>query len=281
MKYTFGAYTNIGTTRKTNQDSLLIKKAKSPKGEILLAVICDGMGGLSKGELASATMIRRFDEWFDAELELFLSDPGFDRIAGRWQYLINEINNKFVQVGLETGERLGTTFTGILFVGNKMLIEHVGDTRAYFTGDSFCQLTEDQTFINQEIKAGRLTLEEAMVHPKRNALTQCVGASINVVPQIITLDVLPGTYMLCSDGFRHTIVDSELNGAMQSIKGKNGNEIDMLCRQMTEQAMARGEKDNITVAMIEATKNITFGGGAFKIIDGLKFTHTEETIVLD
>lgn len=74
MHFTFIAETDIGTTKDTNQDSILVKHGQYSGGEVLMAIVCDGMGGLSKGELASATVIRAFDKWFDEELPYELEE---------------------------------------------------------------------------------------------------------------------------------------------------------------------------------------------------------------
>ena len=86
MHFTFIAETDIGTTKDTNQDSILVKHGQYSGGEVLMAIVCDGMGGLSKGELASATVIRAFDKWFDEELPYELEEldlRGLSRTA-RW-----------------------------------------------------------------------------------------------------------------------------------------------------------------------------------------------------
>ena len=84
MHYLAIADTDIGNVKQTNQDSVLIKHGETEKGEILLAVICDGMGGLEKGELASATVIRTFSKWFDEELPYELENVDLKVIGGKW-----------------------------------------------------------------------------------------------------------------------------------------------------------------------------------------------------
>ena len=96
MRFLATADTDIGTTKQTNQDSLLIKRASTPHEEILMAVVCDGMGGLAKGELASATVIREFSNWFDRELARFLPNPNMDAIAETWNTMLRRDMQKDV-----------------------------------------------------------------------------------------------------------------------------------------------------------------------------------------
>lgn len=147
MHYFATADTDIGNTKSTNQDSLLIKHASYCGGEVMLAVICDGMGGLSKGELASATVIKEFSKWFDEELPYELEKLDMNVIGEKWSLLLKELNIRIIEYGQLNHISLGTTFTGILMVNDKYVIGHVGDTRVYFIGNGMMQLTEDQTFV--------------------------------------------------------------------------------------------------------------------------------------
>lgn len=94
MHFTFIAETDIGTTKDTNQDSILVKHGQYSGGEVLMAIVCDGMGGLSKGELASATVIRAFDKWFDEELPYELEELDLHVISGKWNLMLKDLNVK-------------------------------------------------------------------------------------------------------------------------------------------------------------------------------------------
>lgn len=112
--------------------------------------------------------------------------------------------------GAHCGTELGTTFTGILFVGEEYVCAHVGDSRLYYIGGDIKQLTTDQTFIAREISSGRMTEEEAKTDKRRNVLLQCVGASKEIEPQVLRGRTEKGVHMLCSDGFRHVITEEEM-----------------------------------------------------------------------
>ncbi len=253
MQFIVTADTDIGIAKNTNQDSVLIKHASTDNGEVLMAVVCDGMGGLSKGELASATVVRAFSQWFDEELPYELENADMWVIAGKWTLLLKEMNAKILEYsqGMK-GESLGTTFTGMLFVGEQYIIVHVGDTRAYHIGSSLTQLTADQTFVAREISRGTLTLEQAKTDKRRNMLLQCVGASKVVEPQVLCGKIKKGAYMLCSDGFRHEITESEMYESLNPINLMNKNAMHNNVKYLIEQAKSRGEKDNISVVLIKA-----------------------------
>ena len=161
MKFMAIADSDIGIVKDTNQDSLLIKHADTQRGEVLLAIVCDGMGGLTKGEVASATVIKAFSDWFDTELEYELENPDMRVIGGKWSLMLKDLNARLLEYGKQCHTNLGTTFTGMLFIEDNYVIVHVGDTRAYQIGNEITQLTTDQTFVAREIERGTMTPEQA------------------------------------------------------------------------------------------------------------------------
>lgn len=251
MHYIAIADTDIGIAKKTNQDSILIEQAKYDDGEILMAVICDGMGGLAKGELASATVIRAFSKWFNEELPVELEQLDMSIIGAKWNWLLKELNMKILNYGTKNNTSLGTTFTGVLFVNNKFVVAHVGDTRLYKIDSNINQLTEDQTFVAREIKLRRMTPEQAKFDKRRNMLLQCIGASKKVEPTIFTGEASKGVYMLCSDGFRHEITEQEIYSTLKPSNMVNKDEMHAGVRYLIEQVKDRQERDNISVVLIK------------------------------
>lgn len=252
MRYVATADTDIGISKSTNQDSAIIKHASFDEGEVLMAIICDGMGGLSKGELASATVIRAFSKWFDEELKFELENIDMQVIGGKWALMLKDLNVKILEYGKKSGNSLGTTFSGILFVNDKYVIVHVGDSRIYHIGSSVKQLTTDQTFVAREISRGTMTLEQAKKDKRRNLLLQCVGASDVVTPEVICGTTEKGAYMICSDGFRHEITESEVYESLNPVNLVNKNAMHSNVRYLIEQDKSRNEKDNISALLIKA-----------------------------
>lgn len=253
MRYIATVDTDIGISKSTNQDSLLIKHASSDGQEILMAIVCDGMGGLAKGELASATVIRAFSKWFDDELPFELENIDMQIIGEKWSLLLKELNSEILEYSKKNGiESMGTTFSGILFVGNQYVIAHVGDSRVYYIGSSLNQLTTDQTFVAREVSRGTLTLEQAKTDKRRNLLLQCIGASKVVEPQVVYGKVEKGAYMLCSDGFRHEISETEMYESLNPVNLMNKNAMHSNAKYLIEQVKKRNEKDNISVILVKA-----------------------------
>lgn len=252
MKYLVVADTDIGIRKQTNQDSLLVKYGNSEVGEVLLAVICDGMGGLDKGEVASATVIREFARWFHEDLPYELETLDMQVIGGKWSLMLKELNVKIAEYGKKINSRLGTTFTGILMAGNEYAAVHVGDSRLYHISTTIKQMTKDQTFVAREVSRGTLTAEQARTDKRRNMLLQCVGASAKLEPDIMTGRIEKGVYMLCTDGFRHEISEREMFENLNPDVLRNKDIMQKNARYLIDQIKLRQEKDNISVILIKA-----------------------------
>lgn len=253
MHYLATADTDIGIHRQTNQDSALIKHAEYAGGEVLIAVVCDGMGGLANGELASATVIRSFSDWFDNDLPAELENISMELIGGKWSNRLRGLNEMIREHASKRNYSMGTTFTGMLIVNDEFVIAHVGDSRVYRIDSGFTQITEDQTLVEQEVKRGTMTPEQAKIDKRRNILLQCIGASAVVTPQVITGKVEKNSvYLICSDGFRHEISEREMferfnPGVLVSKSIMHRKTLDAV-----DTVKRRKEKDNITVVLVKA-----------------------------
>lgn len=253
MNYLVSAHSDVGIERKTNQDSLLVQVANSSLGRIAFAVVCDGMGGLAKGELASATMIREFSFWFQNDLPKLL-EVGLtkERLARVWQDIVEKANKSIATYGYHNDIQLGTTATALLIVGDRYYLLNIGDSRAYLLRSRMTQLTTDQTYVQREMDQGRMTAEEAKVHPNRNVLLQCVGASEYIEPEFLTGEVfLDDVFLLCSDGFRHVLSEEEMFNNFHGYILQTEQDITDKCKHLTELVKYRKETDNISVIAIK------------------------------
>lgn len=256
MEFLSIAHTDIGIRKKTNQDSVLIKEALTDYGRVHLDVICDGMGGLAKGEVASATLVRAFSSWFEHEFPDILYE---DRIDGYLDYnklqrslnqLADDVNHTIAEYGESFHAPCGTTLTALLLAEEKYYIMNIGDSRIYRIDDEMHKLTKDHTFVQQEIDNGRMTMEEAKHHPQKNVLLQCVGASPVIVP-----DFFEGTYkkgdlfLLCSDGFRHAITEEEFCKIIKPEQMMDEQALTDAAVYCTELNKQRKENDNISVIL--------------------------------
>ena len=253
MKFLASLDTDIGITKETNQDSLLLKQAVVNGKEVLMAVVCDGMGGLEKGELASATVIKAFDEWFETSIIIETKNPNMEIIGNRWELLLKQLNMDILEYASRNSiKAIGTTFSGILFIEDDYIICHVGDSRVYEITNNLKQLTQDHTFIAREIKKGTMTAEMAKNDKRRNLLLQCIGASQRIEPQIVIGKRKIGNYLLCSDGFRHEISDNEVYEKLNFNSNKNETEINNNIRTVIELLKHRNERDNISAILIKS-----------------------------
>lgn len=258
MSFLSIAHTDVGIKKRTNQDSVLIKEASTDYGRVLLAVVCDGMGGLAKGEVASAALARAFSEWFENEFPYVLYEDSkegnidFDALQLSWNRLIDSTNRAIEAYGESFHAPCGTTLAALLLMNNHYYVVNVGDSRVYRLNENFYQITKDQTFVQREIDEGRMTEEEARNHPQRNVLLQCVGASNMIVP-----DFFEGTYnsgdlfMSCSDGFRHLITNEEFMKIIQPMQIKDEQSMKNAAIYCTELNKQRKENDNISVLLIK------------------------------
>jgi serine/threonine protein phosphatase PrpC len=253
MRYIATYHTDVGISKKTNQDSLAIKVVETPSGQVAFGIVCDGMGGLSKGEVASREVILAFCDWFDNTLVPAVEKNDFNEEALmlQWNDIVQTQNRRLGEYGEENSIMLGTTVSAILMYKKDYYIVHVGDSRVYEMTDTNLQLTKDQTFIAREIAAGRMTPEQAKTDPRRSVLLQCVGASPVVEPEFTKGELKNNTtYMLCSDGFRHQITDDEMLERLGSAVPADEEKLKLGCMYLTELVKGRRETDNITVAVI-------------------------------
>lgn len=254
MSFLVNYATSVGTKKAVNQDALCIKRAKIVEKEYLLVVICDGMGGLASGELASGTVVRYLSEWFTNEFIRIATTISGEQIKEIWKDKIYQLNQKLWDYGKENHTQLGTTLTAILFLpNNNYIIGHVGDTRLYKIDRNLVeQITEDQTFIAREIKRGNMTPEQAANDPRRNVLLQCIGASNSVEEIFYDGTFTSGDYyLLCSDGFRHVLSEKEMQEAV--IKSSLNTELDIAdcLSNLIRINESRGEQDNITAVLVK------------------------------
>ncbi|MBQ6381292.1 MAG: serine/threonine-protein phosphatase [Clostridia bacterium] len=248
MGFISAAKTDKGNYKTSNQDSLVLNVAQTTKaGMVLMAIVCDGMGGLAKGELASATVVRAFNDWFMQTLpQLIESDKvNAETVRNEWVKIIGTVSNKIAGYGKMNNLSLGTTLVGALCVGSNMYIVNVGDSRLYKVSRKLERLTTDHSLVAREIAAGRLRPEDEEKDPRRNVLLQCIGASKEIRPEFKVMPYTRGdTFVLCSDGFRHEIKEEEVVNYLASVT--NDSQLEQQLAKMIEIDMSRNEADNIT-----------------------------------
>ena len=252
MDFIVAADTDIGTTRKTNQDSVSVLVADAGSTPFAFGVVCDGMGGLAKGELASATLLNAMINWFKEDFpNMLVSGIEDSVIRDKWTAIVRQYNEKIMTYGASQNLNLGTTISAILITQQRYYVMNVGDSRTYEICEGVKQITEDQTVVAQELKFGRITEEQAKTDPRNSVLLQCVGASKVVSPDFFFgTPIQNAVYMLCSDGFRHYITNEELYQFFSPNANYSAEAMSENIRTLIEANKQRMEKDNITAALI-------------------------------
>lgn len=252
MEFYISASTDIGTRRKVNQDSLFVRRLETRTGKMVLAVLCDGMGGLNFGELASAAIVSAFTDWMYQDLSALSQDPLEDHtIREQWSGLIEEQNRRIRSYGQRYHCTAGSTATALLLTENRYFLLNIGDSRAYEIAEQVTQLTEDHTVVANEVRLGNLTKEQAEHSSIQNVLTRCVGVQEEAWPDLFFGTVQKGAvYMLCSDGFRHRLTREEMQEHLLHAVKKEP--LQMKCQEeyLIELTKQRGETDNISVVTI-------------------------------
>lgn len=248
MKITTAAYSTKGLVKKVNQDNVLLKTISSKNTEICFAVVCDGVGGLDCGEVASSFAVDFLSKWFDCQD--FLTTAEFEQNYYRQLYgLASDINGRIYEMGKAESKLLGTTLTALLIVKNQYYILHIGDTRIYkICPKSIMRLTKDHTQYEQHLDNGDYHIAE---RTNKNILWQCVGGNKTVDPQIIKGTVDGGTFLICSDGFRDEVTEDELQMMIGTEKRRTHQKLKALLTRLIDLNLERNEKDNISAILID------------------------------
>ena len=231
------ADSNIGKVRSSNQDS--------GYAGYQMFFVADGMGGHAGGDIASAITAQRMAQ-MDAEYAT-ADDAGASVLAR-----ILETNQLLTETVADHAylSGMGTTFSGVVFVEDKAVVAHIGDSRIYLCRDGETkQVTTDHTFVQRLVEMGRITEDEALVHPRRNVLLRVIGDS-NEPPQLDfkVLVTKPGDrWMMCSDGLNGYVSDAIIHMNLASEQTPE-EAVDVLIGE----ALEAGAPDNVTVVVVDA-----------------------------
>ena len=244
-------HTDIGNTKDVNQDALLIKEAYTNKGKVLFLCVCDGMGGLSQGEMASTYVTCELSEWFDKQFPKILGEENFTAlIQSQLTNLLEEANVKLSAFGNSNGIHLGTTCTAMIMFEETYYIIHIGDSRVYEIEEQVRKLTKDHTVLAREIELGRVSPQNAEKDARGSVLLQCIGASKTIEPQYIEGKTRKNAvYMLCTDGFRHKVSELEFLKGFHPRHMTDERIMKKQCEYFVQLNMGRKERDNITVLL--------------------------------
>lgn len=251
--------TFIGVDKAVNQDAFAALSCATGAGDAALAVVCDGVGGLASGDIASVAVVREFSRWFTHGLDECAfhgrgpDSAGLEAVAPAWAELLAGINRRMWDYGLRLNVRMGTTCTALLLCSGSYLCCQVGDGRAYRLGrGGFARLTSDQTLIQREVDAGRIAAREALTHPGGRAVTQAVGAQETLAPVFSSGEYGAGdVFLVCSDGLYRHLGDGRVElGIACARRAAGEGELAGALDSMIAHAVDAGETDNITGALL-------------------------------
>ncbi|MBX5484008.1 MAG: Stp1/IreP family PP2C-type Ser/Thr phosphatase [Myxococcaceae bacterium] len=248
LKVVSAGLTDVGRKRSHNEDSYLIDD------EIQLYVVADGMGGHAGGGTASRIAVETIDRelraaWNARDSVFRIKGPLQDSplpevLRGAVEKACMAIFNAAQDDPRLQG--MGTTVISLLIRDDHALFAHVGDSRAYLVRDDLIQqISEDHSLVNEQIKAGMITPEEAKHSRYKNIITRSVGFEEEVQVDVMGLITVPGdTFILCSDGLANMVEDAELRDAVRTYP------LEELPKRFIDLANERGGDDNITVIVV-------------------------------
>jgi serine/threonine protein phosphatase PrpC len=241
LRLQVAAVSDVGRHRKENQDS------GYASGNLL--VIADGVGGAAYGDVASATavhLLRRLDQ--------LPASPSGDEMLTALAGAVHRVHDKLAEMVEQDHELDGTstTVTAALFDGHALGFAHVGDSRAYLLRQGRVeQITHDHTFVQTLIDEGRITEDEARVHPHRNIILRAVDGVRDAEPDLFQVALEPGDrVMLCSDGCSGVLDDEAIAGLLGT------GPVEAAARDLVHAALDNGTTDNVTVVVAEVAPSV-------------------------
>lgn len=242
-RVTVGAKTDLGRVRENNEDKFEFYMTEDP-GQLaargLVFLVCDGMGGHAAGQIASELAAKTF-------IDTYLSHPSAEAQTA----ILSGVNaaNRFVldnSRAFPARRGMGTTLSGLMLVQDQGYVVQVGDSRVYRVRDGVIEcITTDHTWVEEAIKAGMITPEEAEVHPYKHVLTRAIGTEGDVRPDLFPIDVQVGDlYILCSDGVMNHVTDE---GIGETVTGRSPADA---AWRLVKRAVDAGGSDNTTVLAV-------------------------------
>ena len=246
-KYLTGRFsyrTDIGKVRLNNEDQAIALTNAS--GNVLL-IVCDGMGGQNKGDLASSLALNTI-------VASFKSRKGFSNayLARMWVSKAMREANKSIYEQSQTNpsyQGMGTTVTLLLIIKDVAILGHVGDSRCYFLKNrhDLVQMSEDQTYVAYLVRTGQITAEEALIHPKRHVLMNAIGVYPSASLDIQTFPYLGEIVLLCSDGLYNNVPFEDIAAVL-----KGNDAVEQKVNELIAIGNKNGGSDNIAVVLWEA-----------------------------
>ncbi|KRL12945.1 Stp1/IreP family PP2C-type Ser/Thr phosphatase [Schleiferilactobacillus perolens] len=239
MEYAYQS--DVGKRREDNQDFAGVFKNEAGA---LFAVVADGMGGHQGGDVASEMAVSHLGHDF--------SQTDLHSVEDVVKWLIYDLqreNDKILAVSDHYADLrgMGTTFVAVIVVDNQYIVANIGDSRCYrYAHGTLEQLTEDHSLVNELLKHGEISPEEAAHHPQKNVITRTLGVSSDADADVTVFDFGPDEYLLlCSDGLTNMVSDADIQEVLATQSA-----LEDKCAQLIDWANDAGGLDNITVLIM-------------------------------
>ncbi len=233
--------TDIGKMRSINQDSIFAKVLSDGSA---FAVVCDGMGGASTGDIASKTAVDIISQYF---LNSYSHNMSSDDIVKLLNNAIASANGEIYSLSQQNEQLkgMGTTVVAAVVKEQKAVICNIGDSRAYLIGDDVNQITRDHSVVQTLVEIGKLSPDEARVHPEKNIITRALGVEDTVLTDSYCINInVDDLILLCTDGLTNFVDSKDILDIVKN------NVLDNITDQLINQANSNGGKDNITAAIV-------------------------------
>lgn len=233
--------TDKGLKRETNQDGFFAAELAE---NIAFAIVCDGMGGANAGNIASETAIKMISDYVIHSFRVNMDNIAVGKLL---KNALESANIEIYDMALKNKDLkgMGTTAVAVLLRGNQAVIAHVGDSRAYLAGDTLIAVTRDHSIVQSLIESGKITAEDAKVHPRKNVITRALGAEESVMPEINEITLNDGeSLLLCSDGLWGYAQETDI---LNSLNAETTN----VAEKLITLANDGGGGDNITVVVLK------------------------------
>ena len=239
-----GSLTDTGRSRTNNEDSYVVLLPPNvPSGVDAILAVADGMGGHQAGEVASELAMKTISRGLGRRGNTSARKKGFPEGL---KTVAEEANRLIKSAGHGEHQGMGTTLTLVAIQGNRLQFAHVGDSRAYLLRkEELRQITQDHSWVGEELRAGRITPEEAETHPRRNLLTRALGTEESVSVDTDSLKLDEGDLLLlCSDGLHGVVSDDQIRASLMDKKDPQA-----ACDELVRLANKLGGPDNVTVVV--------------------------------
>lgn len=248
LTYEFCALTDQGRVRANNEDAVLVDEA------LQLVLLADGMGGYNAGEVASSMATTSIAQYMAQHLGPLGGRPGPTEVRRALEAAVENANAAVLGASLSHSEYagMGTTLVVAIFVEGRMILGHIGDSRAYLLrADALQQITRDHSWLQEQLDAGLMTPHQAALSGNRNLVTRALGVGSQAIMDVNEFQIAgQDLVLLCSDGLTDMISDADIAEILRT-----ACPLPEKAQRLIDAANAQGGRDNVSVLLVLASES--------------------------